>query len=255
MVEYANAHFALETARAAAASAAATATATATGAGAGAGAGTGTTALPPAVDSIPDDLPAGPRVLLLGPANAGKTSLAKLLTAYATKRGRQPMVVNLDPAAGMLSVPGTLTAAAVRSMLDIEAESEVGGWGSSPTSGPSPAVPVKLPLVYFYPLPGVTDAEGKLFRPLVSRMGVAVAGRMAEDRDAREAGVIVDTPGVLGQGGKVAEEILHHIITEFSSMSSGGRWGVYHTPILPYPSLLLLTHSLHHLCPRFRASL
>ncbi|KAI5280299.1 Cleavage polyadenylation factor subunit clp1, partial [Ascosphaera aggregata] len=63
----------------------------------------------------------GPRVLILGPNDAGKTSLTKVLTAYATKRGRQPIVVNLDPSEGMLSVPpGGLTATALRTMIDIE---------------------------------------------------------------------------------------------------------------------------------------
>lgn len=95
MVEYANVHFALETMREEA-------------------------------QSIGKD---GPRVLLLGPENTGKTSLAKILTAYATKIGRQPLVVNLDPTEGMLGVPGTLTATAFRTILDVE-----DGWGSSPMS-------------------------------------------------------------------------------------------------------------------------
>jgi len=177
MVEYANVHFALETMRQ---------EAKATGKD-------------------------GPRVLILGPDNAGKTSLAKILTAYATKVGRQPIVVNLDPSEGMLSVPGTLTATAFRTMIDIEE-----GWGSSPMSGPSP-IPVKLPLVYFYPMQSPLDAEGSVYRPIVSRLALSVTGRMAEDEDAREAGIIVDTPGILGQGKPGALEIIQHIVTEFSS--------------------------------------
>lgn len=177
MVEYANVHFALETMRQ---------EAKATGKD-------------------------GPRVLILGPDNAGKTSLAKILTAYATKVGRQPIVVNLDPSEGMLSVPGTLTATAFRTMIDIEE-----GWGSSPMSGPSP-IPVKLPLVYFYPMQSPLDAEGSVYRPIVSRLALSVTGRMAEDEDAREAGIIVDTPGILGQGKPRALEIIQHIVTEFSS--------------------------------------
>ncbi|KAK2744237.1 Cleavage polyadenylation factor subunit clp1 [Onygenales sp. PD_40] len=151
----------------------------------------------------------GPRVLILGPEDAGKTSLTKILTGYATKRERQPVVVNLDPAEGMLSVPGALTATAMRSMIDVEE-----GWGSSPMSGPSP-VPVKLPLVYFYGLPSPLDAEGGLYKPIVSRLALAVVGRLAEDREAREAGIIVDTPGVISLGTK-GEEVIRHIVSEFS---------------------------------------
>ncbi|KAK2806454.1 Cleavage polyadenylation factor subunit clp1 [Emmonsiellopsis sp. PD_5] len=152
----------------------------------------------------------GPRVLILGPEDAGKTSLTKILTGYATKRGRQPVVVNLDPGEGMLSVPGALTATAMRSMIDVEE-----GWGSSPMSGPSP-IPVKLPLVYFYGLPSALDAEGGLYKPIVSRLALAVGGRLAEDREAREAGVIVDTPGVISLGTKGGEEVIRHIVSEFS---------------------------------------
>jgi polyribonucleotide 5'-hydroxyl-kinase len=176
MVEYSNVHFALESMREEA-------------------------------QSVGKD---GPRVLLLGPENAGKTSLAKILTAYATKVGRQPIVVNLDPTEGMLSVPGTLTATAFRTMLDIEE-----GWGSSPMSGPSP-VPVKLPLVYSYPMPNPLDAEGSVYRPIVSRLALSVTGRMAEDEDAREAGIIVDTPGILSGGKPGSLELINHIVTEFA---------------------------------------
>ena len=177
MIEYANVHFALETMRQ---------EAKATGKD-------------------------GPRVLILGPENAGKTSLAKILTAYATKVSRQPVVVNLDPAEGLLSVPGTLTAAAFRTMIDVEE-----GWANSPMSGPSP-VPVKLPLVYFYPLQDPLEADGAVYRPVVSRLALSVTGRMAEDEDSRETGIIVDTPGILSQGKAGTQEIIHHIVTEFSS--------------------------------------
>ncbi|KAL2821695.1 hypothetical protein BJX63DRAFT_378943 [Aspergillus granulosus] len=176
MVEYANVHFALETLRN---------EAKATGKD-------------------------GPRVLILGPEDAGKTSVSKILTAYAVKVGRQPIVVNLDPTEGMLSVPGTLTATTFRAMLDVEE-----GWGSSPMSGPS-AVPVKLPLVYFYPMANPLEAEGTVYRPIVSRLALSVMGRMAEDEDARETGIIVDTPGILSHSRAGALEMINHIVTEFS---------------------------------------
>lgn len=184
MVEYANVHFALDSMRQEAKTTAAS---------------TGTRR-------------EGPRVLILGPEDAGKTSLAKILTGYAIKSGQQPVVVNLDPSEGMLSVPGSLTAAAFRTMIDIEQ-----GWGSSPMSGPSP-VPVKLPITYFYGLPSPLDADGSVYKPIVSRMALAVTGRLAEDENARESGIIVDAPGILGQGKGGCSEIIHHIVTEFSSM-------------------------------------
>lgn len=40
-----------------------------------------------------------PRVLILGPENSGKTTIAKMLVNYATRTGQDwyPMLVNVDP--------------------------------------------------------------------------------------------------------------------------------------------------------------
>ncbi|KAK2882654.1 Cleavage polyadenylation factor subunit clp1 [Arthroderma sp. PD_2] len=176
MVDYANVHFALETMR----------------------------------DEAKANGRGGPRVLILGPEDAGKTSLAKILTGYATKMGRQPFVVNLDPTEGMLSVPGTLTATAFRTLIDVEQ-----GWGSSPMSGPTP-IPVKLPLVYFYGLRSPLGGGEELYKSIVSRLALTVAGRLAEDEEAKETGIIIDTPGEISQGKGGGEDIINHIVTEFS---------------------------------------
>ncbi|KAF2143747.1 uncharacterized protein K452DRAFT_350175 [Aplosporella prunicola CBS 121167] len=187
MVEYANVHFALEGMRQKAEAAAA--------------------AAPGGKASSDEAL--GPRVLVVGPENAGKTSLLQTLTAYAVKMGRQPVVVNLDPRQGMLSVPGALTAAAVASVLDVEE-----GWGSSPINGPSP-VPVKMPLVYHYGL-GSPDDNARMFRGLVTRMALAVTSRLSEDEDARAAGCLIDTPGSMSIDRRSVYENIQHVISEFS---------------------------------------
>ncbi|OSS44176.1 hypothetical protein B5807_11246 [Epicoccum nigrum] len=150
----------------------------------------------------------GPRVLVVGAENAGKTALVKTLTSYAVKSGRQPIVVNLDPRQGMLSVPGSFSAAAFSSIVDIEE-----GWGSSPISGPSP-IPVKMPLVYHY---GLKDPEeGKLFKPLVTRMALAVTSRLEEDKASKQAGFIIDSSGSISAGKGGVYENIEHIVSEFS---------------------------------------
>ena len=157
----------------------------------------------------------GPRVLVVGSENAGKTSLVKILTAYATKLGRQPVVVNLDPKEGMLSIPGTLSAATFTSVMDVE-----NGWGSSPMNGPS-QVPVKLPLVYHM---GLANPEEKTFiyKPVVSRLALSVMNRLQDDGEAKETGVIIDTPGVISQG-KSGYEMIQHIVSEFLGMTLDGK--------------------------------
>ncbi|OBT57550.1 hypothetical protein VE04_02967 [Pseudogymnoascus sp. 24MN13] len=155
--------------------------------------------------------PAGepePLVLEVGPNNSGKTSLVKLLTAYATRSGKQSIVVNTDPGEGMLSIPGSLTATAMSSVIDVEE-----GWGSSPTSGPS-SVPVKLPLVYFYGLKSPED-EPKLYKPVCTRLALAVTERLADDEAVKKSGVIIDTPGVISQG-KNGYDLISHIASEFT---------------------------------------
>ena len=156
----------------------------------------------------------GPRVLIVGPENAGKSSLAKMLTGYAIRGARAPVVVNLDPKEGVMSVAGTVTATVFKTLMDVES---VDGWGSSPMSGPS-AVPVKLPLVYYYGLPDAADNGGENYKAVVSRLALAVAGRLQDDVEAREAGVIIDTPGSIagGKGGTTGYEIIQHIVSEFA---------------------------------------
>lgn len=180
----------------------------------------------------------GPRVLVVGPENAGKTSLVKMLTAYATRSGRQPVAVNLDTKQGMLTIPGSLSASTFSSILDVEE-----GWGSSPTNGPTP-VPVKLPLVYYM---GLANPEEKthVFKPIVTRLALAVMNRLQDDKEANGTGCIIDTPGVISQG-KGGYDVVHHVVSEFS-----GRFHPLQLPCRP----LIICPSQRHCSPRFRASL
>jgi polyribonucleotide 5'-hydroxyl-kinase len=171
-----------------------------------------------ALEKLRDDATMGiaesPRVLVVGPTNAGKTSLVKLLTAYAVKMGRLPMVINTDSREGMLSIPGSLTATPFASIIDVEV-----GWGSSPTSGPSP-VPVKLPLCYYYGLPSPED-NTKLFKPVLTRLALAATSRLTDDPEVKKTGMLIDTPGVISQG-KGSYDLISHIVSEFS-----GQWHKY----------------------------
>lgn len=154
----------------------------------------------------------GPRVLLVGPENAGKTSLVKLLTAYAIRCGHQPVVVNVDPKEGMLSIPGSLSAATFTSILDLEV-----GWGSSPTNGPSP-VPVKLPLVYHLGLAN-PEENTSAYKAITGRLALSVINRLKDDIEAKDAGCLIDTPGIISQG-KSGYDLIQHIVSEFSGRVS-----------------------------------
>ncbi|EXJ78567.1 hypothetical protein A1O1_08968 [Capronia coronata CBS 617.96] len=155
----------------------------------------------------------GPRVLILGPDNAGKSSLAKILTGYSNRSARSPVVVNLDVKEGVMSIPGTLTATVFKTMMDIEE-----GWGTAPMSGPNGAIPVKLPLVYFFGSSRPEEKEGKVYKAQLRRLALAVAGRLAQDPEARESGLVIDTPGSLtsNKAGTVGYEIIHDIVSELA---------------------------------------
>ena len=165
----------------------------------------------------------GPRVLVLGGKDSGKTSLCKTLTAYATRLGRQPVVVNIDPDQGHASIPGALTATVTARLLDPTSGS---GWGSSGITGPSP-VQTQMPLAYFYGMAGLRDsaptpAGGRdlpgsrraVWRALATRMALAATSRMEEDHAARAAGCIIDTPAALAD--KKCYDLVEHVISEFS---------------------------------------
>jgi polyribonucleotide 5'-hydroxyl-kinase len=51
----------------------------------------------------------GPRVLILGSVDSGKSSLAKILVSYAVRQGRAPILVGLDPKQVGVSIITILT--------------------------------------------------------------------------------------------------------------------------------------------------
>lgn len=161
----------------------------------------------------------GPRILIAGPPSAGKTTLARTLTSYATRQGHQPVVVNADPRQGMLSLPGTLSTAVFATVMDPEAAD---GWGSTPTSGPS-LVPVKLPLVYYFGRDSAED-DADLYRHLVGRIASAVSARLIEDPRVRSAGVIVDGMRI-GETSTIGIDLIAHVVDELSSETLPPRSG------------------------------
>lgn len=65
------------------------------------------------VDALSDAEGAGPRVIVIGPPNSGKSSLVRLLCSYAVRMSRAPLFVDLDTGAGDASMPGSIVASPV----------------------------------------------------------------------------------------------------------------------------------------------
>jgi polyribonucleotide 5'-hydroxyl-kinase len=152
----------------------------------------------------------GPRVLVVGPPNAGKSSLVRTLASWATRMGRQPLVTNTDSREGMLTLPGTLSAAVFATLIDLTTD-----WGSLPSSGAS-AIPVKLPLAYYYGLPQPDD-NPTLFKRMLGRLAVAATSRLAEDPDVKTSGMLIDSGGVpTGARAATYYDFIGHVVSEFS---------------------------------------
>jgi len=73
-------------------------------------------------------------------------------------------------------------------------------------------MPVKMPLVYHF---GCATAEEnpRLWKSLVTRLGLAVKSRAEEDEAVRQGGVLIDTPGSIAKGGSY--DLIQHVISEF----------------------------------------
>lgn len=155
----------------------------------------------------------GPRVMVCGESGVGKTSVVRTLAALATRGGGQPLVASVDPREGLLALPGTVSAAVFGTVMDVE--DPAGGFGVSgtPSSGPS-AVPVKLPMVYYFGREKV-DEDVPLWKDLVGKLGSSVRAKFAADETVREAGLVLDTPAATIA--KADMDVLLHAINEFAS--------------------------------------
>jgi len=150
---------------------------------------------PPSSDDEADDAnPGPPRVLVLGPENSGKTTVAKILVNYAVRTGQDwtPMLVNTDPGEGGWAVPGVIAAVPVSSPIQTSTPATTLGCAASsaPTHLSSNAL---LPLAYWYGH-AETKRNPLLMDRLIRNLGENVSERWDHDVEGRASGLIVDTP-------------------------------------------------------------
>lgn len=133
-----------------------------------------------------------PRVMVMGPRDSGKTSLCKLLAAYANKSGQRfPVVVNLNPLEAAYAAPGAVSAAVMSDIIDIEQ-----GWGSSAITGPV-LLHTKKPLAYWFGLESHAT-NTNYYTHVAGQLAQAIDERTAADEKVRRSGLIIDTPPDLG---------------------------------------------------------
>jgi polyribonucleotide 5'-hydroxyl-kinase len=63
----------------------------------------------------------GPNVLVVGPPDSGKSSVARILAAYSARLDRAPVYVDLDVSQGNATIPGCLSAVVLeKSFVNVE---------------------------------------------------------------------------------------------------------------------------------------
>ncbi|XP_060086032.1 polyribonucleotide 5'-hydroxyl-kinase Clp1-like [Ylistrum balloti] len=125
----------------------------------------------------------GPRVMVVGPTDVGKSTLCRLLLNYASRLGRAPIFVDLDVGQGEISIPGTIGSIVVERPSDIEE-----GYN------------LNAPLVFHFGSASPSQ-NIQLFKLLVSKMADTVNQKCDKSKKCCASGVIINTGGWVRGGG------------------------------------------------------
>ena len=140
----------------------------------------------------------GPRVLVAGGADSGKSTLCATLVAYAARVGREPVFVDLDPSLGDVGVPPGAVGALTISKTSLSVDHGFGG------------VDNKALAFHFGSVDPSTNVD--LYRHLVDRVATAVTTRLATDARADASGLVINTCGWIDGPGL---DVLKHIAAAF----------------------------------------
>ncbi len=120
----------------------------------------------------------GPRVIIVGPQDAGKSTISRILLNYSVRRERAALFIDLDVGQGALSVPGSVAAVQVLRPVDVQTD----------------FAEASAPLCHFYGSPSPGD-NTKLFKLTVDRLMADVNGRFAKLPEFAAHGFIANTFG------------------------------------------------------------
>ncbi|OWM69766.1 hypothetical protein CDL15_Pgr025615 [Punica granatum] len=119
----------------------------------------------------------GPRVIVVGPKDSGKSTLSRMLLSWAAKQGWKPTFVDLDVGQGFITIPGSIAATPIELPID-----------------PVEGVPLEMPHVYFYG--HVTPSNNvDLYKVLVKELADILERQFAGNAESRAAGMVINTMG------------------------------------------------------------
>ncbi|XP_050102612.1 mRNA cleavage and polyadenylation factor CLP1-like [Malus sylvestris] len=139
---------------------------------------------------LPDDPNSqGPRVIVVGPTDSGKSTFSKMLLSWAAKKGWKPTFVDLDIGQGAITIPECIAATPIEMPID-----------------PVEGIPLDIPLVYFY---GHTTPSGSheslkihflssnnvdLNKVLVNELAQVVERQLSGNAESRASGMAKHNP-------------------------------------------------------------
>ncbi|KAK9841907.1 hypothetical protein WJX84_004995 [Apatococcus fuscideae] len=135
----------------------------------------------------------GPRTMVVGQVDVGKSTLCKILLNYAIRRDCAPTMIDLDLGQGSIAPPACIGATPVEGPIDVEE-----------------GLPVEMPLVYFS---GNVSPEPNphLYRHHVERMAALLDKRAQSNAEVGAAGMVINSMGWID--GLGYELILHSLKT------------------------------------------
>ncbi|KAK6802679.1 hypothetical protein RDI58_000462 [Solanum bulbocastanum] len=142
------------------------------------------------------DTSQGPRVIVVGPTDSGKSTLSRMLLSWAAKQGWKPTFVDLDIGQGSITIPGCVAATPIELPID-----------------PVEGIPLEMPMVYFF---GHVTPSANIdhYKVLVKELAQTLEMQFSGNAESRASGMVINTMGWI-EG--VGYELLLHAIDTFNA--------------------------------------